>query len=99
MDKDGKTRRPEAVDVERMVDRLQCSAAAVEAVEADMSWYGKACRRMRRHTALYVVAAGLLAVVLALALLPALDYGYMVGDRASAPQEVCDNMYGILEKV
>lgn len=99
MDKDRRTLRPGAVDVERMVDRLQRHAAAVEAVEADMSWYRKACRSMRRHTVVYAVAAGALAVVLALALLPALDYGYMVGDQASAPREVCAEIHNVLGMV
>ena len=41
MDKTKKEPRPKAVDVERLVDRMQCRAAAVGVVEADLSWYGK----------------------------------------------------------
>lgn len=99
MDMTKKESRPVAVDVERLVDRLQGRAAAVGVVEADMSWYGKARRNMRRRSALYAAAAGLLAVVLVPALLPKPDYGYMVGDQTSEPHEVCDGMHNVLEKI
>ena len=99
MDMTMKKSRPVTVDVERLVDRMQCRAAAMDVVEADMSWYGKERHRMRRRSALYAAAAGLLAFALLPALLPKPDYGYMVGDQTSEPHEVCDGMYNVLEKV
>lgn len=99
MDKTKEESRPKAVDVERLVDRLQCRAAAVGVVEADLSWYGKERNRMRRRSALYAAVAGLLAFALLPALLPVPDYGYMVGDQTSEPHEVCDGMHNVLEKV
>ena len=99
MDMTKKKSRPVTVDVERLVDRMQCRAAAMDVVEADMSWYGKERHRMRRHTALYAAVAGLLAFALLPALLPVPDYGYMVGDQTSEPHEVCDGMHNVLEKI
>lgn len=99
MQKDSKGTQPVAVDVEHLVDGLQRCATAVDIVEADMRWYDRACRSMRRHTVLYAVAAGALAVVLVVALLPTLDYGYMVGDRASMPHEVCEGIRNVLDMI
>jgi hypothetical protein len=89
------------VDVLREVEAMHRRAAAVDAssVVGDMRWYGAALAKERRNTGIYSMVAGVMAVVLSLAMLPQLEYSYMTGAAADTPQEVCADIREVLGMV
>lgn len=98
---DMKKNKERTVDVLREVEALHRRAAAIDttSVVGDMRWYADSLARERRNTGIYSMVAGVLAVVLSMALLPQFGYSYMVGAAADDPQEVCADIRNVLEIV
>ncbi len=93
--------KEKTVDVLREVEAMHRRAAAVDTTSLvdGMRWYAEARRRERVNTGIYSMVAGLLAVVLSLAMLPQLEYSYMTGAAAGTPQEVCADIREVLGMV
>ena len=99
--KHSRKNKVKTVDVLREVEAMHRRAAAVDASSliGDMRWYADSLARERRNTGIYSMVAGVLAVVLSMALLPQFGYSYMVGAAADDPQEVCSDIRNVLEIV